>query len=307
MKKSLALVGMAALVVLDVVLVFLALRGPSLPASADLGTPTPVVSGTADPTTATKAATKTTEAVPYTPAALTLMISGLDATHAWRATAGTCKDGGARVQTTSNRGKTWSKGSEPGSAVVRVQPVSTTKGFVYAADEKCALGEYVSDDGAKTWRAPTDVTGAWTRQAKNASTVITPADANAKPCGKDDVIDLSRASTEAAYVLCRDGTLRHTSDGGASWSDAGSVPGGLSIGFGQGGLYVVRGGSASDCAGLQVLKTTAGTKPTPVGCIESPGPADPGAVSLSVTKAAGWLAVGDETWTSPDLVTWAKA
>lgn len=309
-RRQAVTIGLAALAVLDIVLVVMALRGPSLQPAAGEPTPAPTAPTAEAPptttgTTGTMEATSPAEAS-YTPAPLTVMIAALDGSHAWRAQAGDCTNGGSLVQTTTDAGATWSKGTSPAQAIVRVQPVSAAKGFVYGAGDTCGLSEYVSDDAAKTWRDPTGLTGAWSRQAQKATAVVTPAVADAEPCGKESVLDLARASATKAYALCLKGGVKLTTDAGATWSDFGHVKGALSLAYRRDGLYLVRAEAGATCPGLQVVEL-AHKAAAPLGCVEQPGPAEPGAVSLSVVDGAGWLAVGDETWTSADLKAWTKA
>ncbi|EWT06978.1 hypothetical protein N864_07105 [Intrasporangium chromatireducens Q5-1] len=307
MNQRFATAGLAAFLLADVALVALAMRPSGHHARADLPLNLPAnVAGTTSPETPTPEAK-----VPrYNPAPLQRMIVALDAKHAWRATAGTCADGGALVQSTSDGGKTWTKGSSPVRAIVRVQPLQDSSGFIYGATKDCDLSEYVSADGARNWDGPRPVDGAWARHLTDDKVVITPQVGASRPCGDQSVVDLSRISATEAEVLCLDGGVKATNDGGASWTGEGSAPGALALSArnedGSLATYAVRG--SANCKGLEIVRVLKGkAEPEQTGCLATETPADPGTVSLSTTARSGWLSIGDQTWTSRDLKAWAKA
>lgn len=309
MNKSLATIALLAFVVVDVVLVYLALRPPKL-----LETPraasTPVVvssTGEADPTSPAPSAATTTTTVPARP--LRVMVAALDRTTAWRATVGTCKDGGSAVQITTDGGKTWSRGSSPARAVTRIQPLAAGRGFVLAAGQDCGAGQYTTTDRAQSWTGPGSTKGAWGRKPDSAQEVYTPADPSARPCPTGDVVDLARSSAQDAQVLCQDGTVRQTADGGQTWQDAGQVEGALAIANRVEGNHLVgyAARTADGCAGVQLVRI-ATTQPEVLSCVEVSLRGAAGRVALSTPRAGGWLLVGDRTFTAAaDLTTWKAA
>lgn len=304
MKKRLATAGLAAFLLADVALVALALRSPeTAPAGPSAATSsTPVSAGRTAPTTSGS------EQSIYEPAPLTRMVVGLDDRHAWRASAGSCADGGAKVHATRDGGKTWSKGESPTRAIARIQPLEESRGFIYGADEDCSLSEYVTSDAGSTWEEPRSVTGIWSRVPTERNVVATPEDEASRPCGDQAVLDLVRTSATKAQSLCLDGAVKATDDGGATWADAGKVPGGLALtGRGEGGSFSMYAARVSEeCAGIEVVRVR--ERAEPVGCVATTAAAAPGEVSVSTVAKAGWLVVGDETWTSSaDLKTWKRA
>lgn len=236
------------------------------------------------------------------------MVVGVDERRAWRASTGSCADGGAVVQATSDGGTSWSKEASPSRAIARAQPLSGSRGFVYGAGKDCALREYVTTDGGSTWRETQAVAGVWSRSVRDAREVSTPADATSKPCGDQGVLDLLRTSATGARVLCLDGALKRTSNAGAKWTDAGTVSGGLALsGRVEGDAFAVYAARVSDtCKGVEVVRVTE-AKPGVTGCVETDAEAAPGEIDLSTPAQTGWLVVGDETWTSADLKTWKRA
>ena len=315
MQNKLATIGLVGFLAVDVALVALALR-PSHPVEADAGASTPAVvsttpasaqttSDSASPTTST-----TSGAAALQPAPVMRLVGALDATTAWRGTTGSCDKGGATLQVTTDGGKTWDKAKSPARAVVRVQPLATDRAFAIGAGSNCDLKQYASSDAGSSWQAGTAVSGGWARQLDKATDVLTPKDERAQPCGgSTDVIDLSRTSAEQAQVLCADGAVKVTNDGGSTWSDAGAVEGGLALGnrivSGRLSTYVARVGG--DCPGIELVQAARSTKPGTVACIGTSVPAQAGEIGLSIVPEGGWLVAGDQVWTGgADLSKWTQ-
>ena len=236
------------------------------------------------------------------------MVVGVDERRAWRASTGSCADGGAVVQTTSDGGTSWSKETSPSRAIARAQPLSGSRGFAYGAGTDCTLREYVTTDGGSTWRETQAVAGVWSRSVRDAHEVSTPADSKSRPCGDQGVLDLLRTSSTGARVLCLDGALKRTSNAGGKWTDAGTVPGGLALsGRVERETFAVYAARVSDtCKGVEITRVT-DAKPEVIACVETDAEAGPGEIDLSTPAGAGWLVVGQETWTSADLKSWKRA
>ena len=295
----LALGGLLALVVVDLVLVALAFRPDAAGASAQAPTPTSPPSRSA-PTTSAAPAAGTTP--------VRDVIAAVDADRAWRGTLGTCRGGGASLEVTTDGGRTWTEQATPVPALGRVQPVDADRGFVIGAKGAgCSVGEYATDDDAATWRGPRAVEGGWSRlPGGDPTVVITPKRPDARPCGSTTVVDLARVSATRAVVLCADGRLARSGDGGGTWTTLATVEGALAVGARVDGsspaVFVAR--ATDDCAGVEVAKVS-GTAASKVACVKpSLGGAD-GKVSISVVDEGGWLAVADATWRSDaSLETW---
>jgi hypothetical protein len=314
MNKRAATIGLGAFLLADIVLVALALRPP--PVNTDqqaipAGTARPAATATGTgagggTTTSTAAPTKPATTKATSPVPVQRMIVGIDADNAWRATMGSCDAGGSLVQVTDDGGRTWTKGTSPSKAVARIQPLEGGVGFVYAAGPDCSLEEWTTRDNSATWTGPKAIVGAWTRQIAQATEVATPNDPAATPCGTVAVLDLSRTSAEQAEALCANGKVLVTNDGGTSWDDSGSAPGAVALSnrLEDSVLTTYAAQIASSCAGVQVVKVIQGKAAAPLACVETETTPEAGQVGISAATA-GWLVVGDETWTSgADLTTW---
>ncbi|GAB3880276.1 hypothetical protein [Terrabacter terrigena] len=296
----LALAGLLALLVVDAFLVAFAFRPdtagaapPTSAAATSIGTELP----TAEPT-------RRSTAEPVSE-----VVVAASATRAWRATLGTCTDGGASIQMTTDGGKTWVSRKAPTGALGRVQPVGEEgRGFVVAARTGCAVGEYPTDDDGVTWRGPRAVDGGWSRAPAGASpqTVITPQQAASRPCGNATVVDLARASASSAFALCAGGQVMRSTDGGARWSQAAAVDGALALSVrsekGGATAYVAR--LTAQCSGVELARL-AGRTASKVACVETDADVTGGRVSVSVVESAGWLTVAGSTWRADaGLSTW---
>ncbi len=298
----LALLGLLALLVVDALLVALAFRPDAAEASA---TPTPVPAATS--TAAASATTPATRVAESTP--VTQVIAAVDGKRAWRATLGTCRDGGSSVSVTDDGGRTWTNRETAAPALGRIQPVGTTRGFVIGAPKDCSAGEYATDDDGKTWRGPRDIEGGWARVpgGDKPTIVNTPKRPDARPCGGTTVIDLVRVSASKAVAACADGRIVRSIDGGSRWTSLATVEGTLAVAAreekGTPAVYVAR--TVEGCTGVEVARVADG-KATRVACITTLLDGAEGRVSLSVVDDAGWLAVADATWRSgSDLKSWS--
>jgi len=294
----LALVGLLALLVVDLLLVALAFRPDAAGAVAQASPPV------SSPTTSTSTTTASASAG-ATPVAE--VIAAVDGKRAWRGTLGSCRDGGASLEVTTDGGRTWTKQDAPVPALGRVQPVDAERGFVIGAKgAACSVGEYATDDDAASWRGPRSVDGGWSRLPGKDQEVITPERPDARPCGSTTVLDLARVSATRAVVLCADGRLVRSTDGGATWTTLATVEGALAVGARVDGsapaVFIAR--ATDDCAGVEVAKVS-GTAASKVACVKTSLGGAAGKVSISVVDEGGWLAVADATWRSDaSLETW---
>ena len=291
-------IGLCVLVAADAVLIGWAFRGTTLEepptstvARTVVSTPTPtptapdVVSGA-----------PTLEVVP-----LTRTVAAWSATEAWVFDAGTCAKPGP-MWTTTDAGATWSREKTPGS-VLRAKLRSATTGFVTGGDTKCRLKLWGTGDMGAGWVGPSSPSDAWSRVHDDPAEVLVPSGQRVRPCGTDvPVIDLAGVDLNRARVVCGDGSLRSTTEGGSGeWSDDGlERTGALAIGAAdRTSAMLVR--SAKGCKGVVTLSLRNGK---PVGqekCVVTK--AAPGKVAIAGSERGWWLAVGDTVFRYEDK-TW---
>lgn len=310
-----------ALVVLDLVLVALAFGTTRSRPSADQGTGVPDVrtatqtpsrtSTSSGPSTPTQGSSTTTS--PSGPSApdivpTTLRLVALGGDVAWQAAQGSCDGGGSAVSVTTDGGRTWS-GTSPTRAVLRLLPKSASSASVVGAGSDCSATMYATSSSGRGWSGSGSAADTWYRDPKDASRVHTVSAGVVQPCeGQLPVVEVVSLSADSAQALCADGTLRATTDGGASWKRTASVPGARAMDARQESgavvAYVLR--VDPSCSGLQVAR--ARTPAEGLGCLQGAAVPGSGALALSVNGDNGWVVSGDQTWRSTDgLRSWTKA
>jgi hypothetical protein len=318
-RRLAATFGLVVLVVIDAALVWAALRigRPSAVAESPTDTVTTAPSsspGTTDASPAsaptTSGATTATAPSVNTPGVpLQVIVSAVDGSLAWRATAGKCGVGGASVQVTTDGGKTWRNRASPFPVITRAQANDATKGFLVGADNDCSMAVRTTSDAGATWPGTGSLADTLARDAKDATKVRVPGGQTVAPCGTDQVVDLARNSNSGAEVLCAQGGVRASSDDGRTWPETGRVASGLALDSkvtgGKVTAYVAW--TKPGCVGVQISTVVEG-RVTDLGCAAVEGAA-PGQVALAApTVDNGWLLVGGATYRSTDgLKTWSKA
>ena len=316
-QRAAATFGLLALVVLDIALVVAALRvsGPTTGAATPLpdGTAAPAAppfnampSGASPEPTSTTSSPTSPSAEPAVP--LTVVLSAVDGSTAWRATVGTCASGGAAIQITTDGGRTWRNRTSPFPVVTRVQATDASRGFAVGASDTCEMAVRNTTDGGGAWHAG-NLADTIARDAKDP-TKVRASGRTVVPCNTVAVVDVARNSTNGAQALCADGFLRSSTDDGQSWTEGGKVEGALALDSrlvgGTVTTYVAR--TKETCEGVAVGSVVNGTT-TDLGCAATGSRPEPGTVTLAApTGQVGWLLVAGETWRSSDgLQSWTKA
>lgn len=112
------------------------------------------------------------------------------------------------------------------------------------------------------------------------------------PC---EPVDLAALDAAEAAVLCTDGTLALTADGGASWGEEEAALDAVAIGVADDG-YVLAG-AHEDCEdGAVALLASDGEALGEPSC----APAQEGSVAVSATAGALWLWADNEVYVSTD-------
>lgn len=304
--------GLAAFVVLDIVLVLIAVHGvgarpqqspgpiptfssPATPIPESTPSPTPSATGTAAP------ASSTISEVP--------LLSAVSATEAWRVSQGTCGVAGttaatrAKVERSTDGGSTWKTvdlGSNALDDVVSLSAGTSRDTVVGGRGASCALAASVSYTNGQFWKSsPSDVA---------SSAYLSPSDGSvhlssgkvASPCASPERVIEGATQT---VVLCGDG-LR-VRQGAGSWASL-DLSGLVAVDPTSGAFLVARTG-VTGCSGIDIeslaLPVGASSTPANLGCATPKG----GAASLSASDVAlasagssVWLWAGDSTMISSD-------
>ncbi len=293
-KRTLALVGLGAFAVADVVLIALALG--MIGGGADEGDTTarPAASLTAEPSQ------ELTEApAPIPPATPVLRaLTVVNEQVAWRAERGDC-DTQAVIEVTTDGGATWTP----------TQP-ATTEGrevlWLWAQDAEYAQAAVSAGDDCEWTGIRTFTSGDFWNLSPDAldeaafiapdGSLITPSQATA-PC--DAPVDVADRGNALA-VLCADGTVHESIDGGG-WTQA-SVPGALAI-TEAGDGYALAVQRLEGCEGIALVSLSAdalasGGTPSPVrSCLT--GAVDPASTALASSSDATALWSGAEYSVAP--------
>ncbi|MEE6296991.1 hypothetical protein [Georgenia wangjunii] len=306
--------AIGALVVLNAVLIFMLLRPPEPPASDPLPdfTPEPATTsasagtkvppgGTTSPEPAPDATTGAPAQVGAQPAQR-LLAASTEAV-AWRASTGDC-EAPAVLEYTEDGGATWSA-REPGvTPVSRMKVQSGSAMFVIGGTDGCSPTYRSTSNAGVTWSTADEyLGGSWFLLPADRTRMSAPAGEVPVPC-EGEPVGLAGLDAERAAVLCTEGTLQLTSDGGSTWAAAGSTPGALALGLRPDGYVLAT--ASPDCAGVEVrLPDAAGAGlDDAAGCAPA-AQAEPGQVAVSATWDTVWLWSGDEVLVSADAgQTW---
>lgn len=294
------LAGIVALLVLNVILIALLLRPVEPPVSTDpLPSFTPVeitpgaVAGAIDPLPEPEP-TPTLE--PVTPVPVQRLLAAANDQIAWRATVGSC-DQPATMERTQDGGATWQR-VDPGIApAIRLKATGPTRVFAIGGNPAaaCAPTFAFSSTSGDTWvNADSELPGAWYLAPADRSTVHGPAAEVPVPCA--GAVELAGLDSRRAAVLCVDGDIWLTGDGGATWAQAGLVEDAITVAPTSDG-YLLALLRPSTCVGVGVTPISAdgagvaeASSPgaVPLGCAPITGAA-PGGVALSSVGSNVWM------------------
>lgn len=304
-KGQAATAVIVALVIVNVVLVALALRPRSASDTVNVTVGSPSLAGSPTPSStpwspARETSSPSTSEATLEPAPLRVLVSAVSAKVAWRARSTEC--GGAAsqaaVERTDDGGATWVSDPVPDRVVVRVNARSKSSAFVVSAGDTCEprLRSTVGDG----WTAPGPVSNAWYRSPSDATRLGVPGGEQVRPCaGSQTVIDMLADSASHAAVLCGDGRVRRTTDGGGSWSDVSTAVGALAFAKDPDGSgYVVALAAQRGCPGLAVVEVARSQAVR--GCVASVTKPVPGEVAMSSAGGATWLLAGSTQFVSTD-------
>jgi hypothetical protein len=297
------LIGLAAFLAVDVLLVAVAVQS-TRGSAAGSGAPVVATSSSSRSSTATTAADATSgvEVVP-----VGVGIFGVDADTALRFVVGSCRDGGSKLELTTDGGRSWKARPEPFDALVRVKVRGNGSSFAVGARaaDGCRPSIRQATKYDADWGNASAVNDAWYRDPRDERAVGLPTGGTGRPCGSKAVVDLAITDRGAA-ALCPDGTVL-VSRAGAAWDKSAKVPGALALALDDTSRSFAVVPGSEGCRGLSVVDAA---KPTAVvGCVEADlATVKPGTVALSVAGSNAWMRVGGAVFrASADLSTWRSS
>ncbi|MEL4320070.1 hypothetical protein WJX64_13725 [Leifsonia sp. YIM 134122] len=302
-SRPLWIVGIAALALVVIVLVYLALtQNRNAPDGAAVSTPASLVP--VDRATPTVEPSAEPVAVVTPPARI---MAAVDGERAYRAGVGSCPGDQPIVQATDDGGASWSDFTvtvEPAAASVRtILPGSGDYVALVSADAASCTPLFArSYVAGEEWEAADEVDTTW-HLSQDATSVVAPGGAASQPC--DQPVQVAATSDTAAAVLCASSTVMTTTDAGGSWSEPLSVTGAAAVAPGGDGYLIVIS-RQNGCDGAQVSSTPVegGTEATqPSTCVESGAAPQDNAVAQGGDTI--WLWSGDAFARSTDGgLTW---
>ncbi len=284
-------IGLLVLLVADAVLIGWAFR----PAPADVFAP--AAAGTTSTAQPTPSASATGKFTPPTPVPVEQYITAVGPTIAWVARAGSCANPGG-VWVTDDQGATWTRNALPGRAL-RLLADSSKVAQAVGGDTKCSLKLWKTTDSGAQWGKAQNAAKAWSRLPGDAQSVHTASDLVVKPCGLRDVIDLTVLDGTRAQVLCANGDVRATTDGGQRWPKAYNVKRALALTAAEGGTGVVVKADPA-CRGVVAVPIITGQPAKEGTCVTAP--AVDGRISVSNAGNAWWMLVGSRVFTADEPI-----
>ncbi len=297
-------IGLVALLAVDLVLVVAAVWPSSAPAVSAAGASAGGSTAPVESPQATATASASTSPTPSpSPTAvdavpLTRLVASVGRQVAWVVDTGSCDQRGT-VRVTTDGGASWTKHAAPGY-VTRVRPSSASAAFTVGGGDGCSFVLWSTSDGGGSWSGPQSAQAAWGRSPTDPTLVERPGGDPVRACARGaDVVDLTGSDRANAAVLCSDGRVRETSNGGGAWRTVVERDGALALSWGGGGSGVLAG-TGDGCEGVLVVPVEAGTAGTPT-CVEKLTPVA-GEVAVSQGGGGLWLVAGDQvaTASSPD-------
>lgn len=306
LRASLPILGIIALVVLDIGLVYLAYEHTRSDAASDVDSGAqPTRAGTTSGESTTDGDDTTPDASPPQGSSISrgevLLDSASDGTVV-RASRGDCESDDERstIEVSSDSGATFIGAGIGGLAdVLRVSASGADNILVVGADADCTLMAYTSDDGGDSWHGSRHSDPYWHLSLGSPDTVHAPGGEVEPGCDVEALLPLTEAG---ARVLCSTDELRGTADAGAEWASLGSLEGAVGVYYVDTGIaWAV--GTSDECDAAVYRTSDGGAQWRERACLDGDPPQ---AVSVSVgvvtIQTGGEIQTSDdggESWSTP--------
>jgi hypothetical protein len=308
-RRAWLMAGLAALILVDIVLVAFALfpdvmqgvaQERSTPGKSSLATK-------ADEPVEAPAVIAPVSAPP------TRLITAVDDSSAWRTTTGECPASRAILERTVDGGATWRQ--YPLAPLVDVRSVTrieaSDSSYISVIGRRgpdCSAILAATYTGGRDWKEfPAQLADAWFVDPTNRATIHTARAERTAPC--DTIVSVAIVGADETAVLCSTQMMFRSSDGGLTWDAGVLVPGAASLDDMDREIVVATTGQPG-CAGVQMRSigtaSAGGASDTPLGCVVlDPARILPGETAVSFGADSLWLWAGDVVVRSLDRgVTW---
>ena len=276
MRERLWIVLLAAFVAIDIVLVVLAVRHTSTGPRSSGQSQSVIISGAPSPSRSADGATgSSSPAAESGPVLLAVTSQGV----VLRADHGSCSDAQPPIVEVSGRhGRRLHETTVDGLSQVLSMRAVQGDLTVIGLDQNCSTATFSSGDDGATWAPTPGDDASWhVVAAGRRQVVVTPAGRRRTPCAPKA---LAPIDSRAARLLCGDGRIEGTGDGGDSWVLLGSLDGAVDLSFqgvGDGVAVAVQDG----CPAAFMRTVDGGTTWTRVTCLQGGAP-------RAVTLSGAW-------------------
>lgn len=222
----------------------------------------------------------------------------LDGSLGVRAQVGECNDPG-NIEFSTDVGETWfpSPSFEETSAtqVLRILPGNGGTTFVVALNEACTPQIYSTVDNGITWNGPLSAVGTWFLNPAAPSALGAPGGAKTIGC---EAVGISPITDRDVGVLCSDGSVLVTENGGATWSEPGYIEGITALAYSKQNLLGLADRDEL-CPGLKLVKLEPDDGVDGISCVEvDPQIVAAGEVALAESNSSLILWAGDNQYIS---------
>ena len=223
---------------------------PSSTPSSAASSPTPSASPSTSSTPSTSPSASSDKPKKKKAAEPARLLAANSAQVAWRAKSTDCK-GDAKVEVTTNGGKSWSR-TDPGlTAIVRLKAYGDGSVFAIGADNKCRPTYAWITGPTEIWQQDRSrVDTIWFQTPDDLDEVHAPGGRTTKPCG-DDLVDFAGFGTLEAAARCADDRIRTTTNG-RLWNTVQKNSEVISLNADDNGF--VAAGTSEGCKGVVVRR-----------------------------------------------------
>ncbi|MBC9958215.1 hypothetical protein [Yimella sp. cx-51] len=282
MRRSMWPVALVALLVVDALLIFWALR----PA----GEPSGLTSSTSSSSSSSASSSPSSTASGDRSDRVIVVASG--ATSAWRIMTGATCSGAASAQLTTDSGKSWNAAPKlPLKAVFSASGSEAGNALLSGLDASCKpVVVELSRQSAEVTDSPVQ----WSVNPIAADLLLHDGEATEKACESGQIRDLASDTAQRANVLCDGGVIRRTTDAGATWKTVGTVKEATGIASGSAASdYKVYVASTREC-GVRVAPLADELAGTASGCVD--GTRNASAADITMWGSMIWIGDSAGGW-----------